>query len=722
MATRQVSTRNMVGLKSLSFIRPQTVSFKIAGTKPLTRLYAFFDGVGVDVWITPTGGSLGNAVTTNSAGEASGTFSIPSMTFNTGERILKFQDSPSYEDSSIPGSLSGSASAKYTANGMQQTYQETINNVNQIVTVFAPAPAQSPSSNGNGGSRDPLAQSFFTYGVTNGCYVTKVDLFFQSKDTSIPVTLEIREMENGFPSGKRVSIHSTLTKSPADVFVSSNAATPTTFTFSRPIYLAENRDYCLVLLSNSNKYHVWTSKLGETSVETGKAIFEQPFIGTLFKSENNITWTAEQTEDIKFTLYKANFTSLTGATTYKANSPITAFPGTLFTVTSGSPVISAKFPIQHGYKTGDFMSLAGKAGETYRGIPNATISNPVGFAVTVIDAYNITFSVGVNATSSGTLEASGVLNHVYVNAQGSGYVSPSITFSGGGGTGAAATAVVSGGKIISVTVTNPGSGYTSTPTLLLTDGSGSGAQLQPVSEATFAISLNRKFQEILPDLVIDKPPSTDVSGSTKTSSESYVVGEFQNSPIKKTTNVGKLAALVSPLVETASFGASNATEFVLNMTSDSPNVSPLLDIGQVPSLRARNMLINDITNSASELTPASGTAQARYISQINTVETLSKDIRVLVEAASNEKTSFEVFVRTSVSGSTIAHTDRAWVKLVPTSLTSLSPNLDEYRDYTFNTGTSLEPFDVYDIKIVLYTSAKYAYPKIANYRSIVLAT
>jgi len=65
---------------------------------------------------------------------------------------------------------------------------------------------------------------------------------------------------------------------------------------------------------------------------------------------------------------------------------------------------------------------------------------------------------------------------VVVTAGGSGYVSaPTVGFTGGGGSGAAATAWVSGGAVVGVVITNPGTGYTSAPTIGFTGGSGSGA-------------------------------------------------------------------------------------------------------------------------------------------------------------------------------------------------------------------------------------------------------
>jgi autotransporter-associated beta strand protein len=52
---------------------------------------------------------------------------------------------------------------------------------------------------------------------------------------------------------------------------------------------------------------------------------------------------------------------------------------------------------------------------------------------------------------------------------------PTVTISGGGGTGATATATVSGGAVTGITVTNGGSAYTTVPTVTISGGGGSGA-------------------------------------------------------------------------------------------------------------------------------------------------------------------------------------------------------------------------------------------------------
>src|SRR5262249_28061495 len=55
-----------------------------------------------------------------------------------------------------------------------------------------------------------------------------------------------------------------------------------------------------------------------------------------------------------------------------------------------------------------------------------------------------------------------------INSGGSGYTSaPTVTITGGGGSGAMATATVTNGVVTAITVTNPGTGYTSAPTVTI---------------------------------------------------------------------------------------------------------------------------------------------------------------------------------------------------------------------------------------------------------------
>lgn len=73
----------------------------------------------------------------------------------------------------------------------------------------------------------------------------------------------------------------------------------------------------------------------------------------------------------------------------------------------------------------------------------------------------------------------GQVSFVKLTATGSGYSSPpSVDFSGGGGNGASATALISHGKVVAIRLDSPGAGYTSAPVVALNGGGGSGASAQ----------------------------------------------------------------------------------------------------------------------------------------------------------------------------------------------------------------------------------------------------
>ena len=60
---------------------------------------------------------------------------------------------------------------------------------------------------------------------------------------------------------------------------------------------------------------------------------------------------------------------------------------------------------------------------------------------------------------------------------GSGYTTPpTVNFTGGGGTGATATATITNGQVTAVTVTAPGTGYTTVTTVSFSGGGGAGAR------------------------------------------------------------------------------------------------------------------------------------------------------------------------------------------------------------------------------------------------------
>ena len=88
---------------------------------------------------------------------------------------------------------------------------------------------------------------------------------------------------------------------------------------------------------------------------------------------------------------------------------------------------------------------------------------------TQFQAYTQDTTVGLFMVDATEMSAGGDnVTDVSLINYGSGYVeAPGVSFSNGGGSSAAASATISGGKVSNITITNTGSGYTSNPTVTI---------------------------------------------------------------------------------------------------------------------------------------------------------------------------------------------------------------------------------------------------------------
>jgi hypothetical protein len=155
---------------------------------------------------------------------------------------------------------------------------------------------------------DPIAQSFFVDAGTypKGLFLTSIVLYFNTADASTPVTLELRNMENGTP-GSRILPNGKVIVPGQAVSTSSTAGNGTAFAFDTPVYLQPNTEYCFVVKSASLGYNLWCSRTGDVDVATGNMITSQTAGGVLFKALNDTSWLPDSTEDVKFDIYAAQF-------------------------------------------------------------------------------------------------------------------------------------------------------------------------------------------------------------------------------------------------------------------------------------------------------------------------------------------------------------------------------------------------------------------------------
>src|SRR6056300_1327742 len=407
----------IVNVAFVPFIRSRTITFSATRMKPNTRVYPFFDNIDISSYVTDSGG--GSTLETDNNGALSGTFVIPSPTvdanprWRTGTRVFRLTSSQTDARTDVETS----AEADYVARGILETVQNTIISTREPQLVRESTSdtrsivrTSTRASERTIGWVDPLAQTFLIDNV-GGVFLTSIDLYFASKDSNIPVTLQIREVVNGYP-GKTILPFSEKTLNPSAVSTSTDGTTATTFTFNSPVYLQENTEYCFVLLANSNNYTTYVGRLGETVLGSDRTISQQPYAGVLFKSQNGSTWTAEQNEDMKFKLKRAEFSNVTGNVTFVNDTlPSRTLKNNPLRTTSGSDVIRVFHPNHGMHGTSNNVTISGlEASTSYNGINGSSINGTyTRISNVTLDSYDVQIADSSTATSTGDTGGSTVV-------------------------------------------------------------------------------------------------------------------------------------------------------------------------------------------------------------------------------------------------------------------------------------------------------------------------
>lgn len=145
---------------------------------------------------------------------------------------------------------------------------------------------------------DPVGQTFFP---TDGD-LTGIDVWFDAKDATAPVTLTLRITANGFPTASYIA-QATLLPPQASL------TGPTRFTFAKPVRVSSAEQYAVVVASNSSAWKVRFAKLGKANAgPAGGFIANQPYgAGVMFASSDGRVWTPYQDQDLAFRVYMAKY-------------------------------------------------------------------------------------------------------------------------------------------------------------------------------------------------------------------------------------------------------------------------------------------------------------------------------------------------------------------------------------------------------------------------------
>jgi hypothetical protein len=676
----------VVSVAFAPFIRAKDVAFTAKDMRPLTRIYPFFDGIDVSAYVTPTGSSAGAALTTDAAGEATGTFAIPdpetsgAPKWRTGKRTFRLTTSST---NSLVGDIFTSAEADYTAKGMIQQVQETIVSTrepqisrtdvveDQTITrtaiderntqVWAGSPPRPPRRN-----RDPIAQSFFV-DSTNGIFLTSCQLYFSSKSSISPVQVQIRTMVNGYPSQTIVPFGQVFVDS-GDVNTSTDASAATTFTFPSPVFLKENTEYCFVAKSNSDEYTVYTARMGQKTLDDNRLISKQPYFGGMFKSQNGSTWTAEQNEDVKFILNRASFTENTTGTVHLVNDivPTKTLKQNPLTTTSGSAVITVHHPNHGMHSTSANVTIAGVPSGSHNGIAHSNINGTYTTIGNIkLDSYTITAQNSDTASASG--ECAGLNN---------------------------------------VTATR-----------------------------------NILYDVIQPVVGSIQPPGTSLSGTMRNTTGKTLEGSESEYSLAATSKAVPATfnednymtaphLIASAINETNEMSGSKSFNLAISLSTptDNNNISPVIDTQRLSAFLIQNRLNNPVDGTTpdftEETTNTGGSSAAKYMTRPVILKDDATALDIRVSANVRSTSTVKLYYRVTSAEDARKLGDVAWRGFNDdgTSDATVEPAKDDvtFKEHQFS-ASGLPEFTAFQLKVVL-TGTNSSYPPILrDMRGIALA-
>ena len=730
----------------IPFCRSANISFSATGMKPLTRVYPFFDKQAITAYVTPTGGSLGGNLVTDAAGSVSGTFALPdpkvtgNPKFRTGERNFRLTSSPTNVQVPDPETF---AQAIYAATGILNTVQESlIATRNARIEVRRVTERRNLARRGVTRDRivgwwDPLAQSFMPQ-QEGGEFLTKVDIFFSQKDDNIPVTCQIREMQNGYPTTKVVP-NGSKTLLPADVSTSNDATVATTFTFDEPVYVKNGVEHCIVLFTDSVKYLAWISRMGELDVGGSRLVSEQPYLGVLFKSQNNTTWSAYDLEDLKFNLYRAKFDTTKQANITLTNDalPVKTLETNPVRIFNTSNVVKINHRDHNMHSTSNNVTIANVASEG--------ISTTLNGAVTSGDT-SLTLTSSTGFPSSGTVELK--INSEILQATISGTTVSAIN-SGSGTTAShdnGATVelhMVKGIPLSEINKTHTAIGnigidyYTITTTTSGTsDGTVGGSSVTATENAQIdGIQMavpTMEFPDTTLTCKLRTTSSTSVSGS-QTSFQLAAAASAETVTINDNYYFENSRMVCSPINETNELAGSKSFFSTFTMTTTKDNLSPVVDLDRKTAICFSNRLDN--VDSSSDYYPSDEYVgpeepdgdknEAIYCTRKVTLKNPATAIKVLFDAVKFSSAEIQVMYKILRSDDASDFDELGWNYFNTTGVSDTTVNSSaNYYDFLERefTANDLPEFISFAIKIRMQGTNSAEPPRIKNIRAIALAT
>lgn len=658
-------------------------------------------------------------LSTDEHGSFSGILQLPAGTFRTGDKLLRVDNRTTAND---PDSATTFAQGIFTASSLA-TKSQSLNFGGTVQaaaksTVFSSVQQQKNILISQYSyTVDPVAQSFIIDQNTypNGAFIKSIKVFFKSKPTqnsAPPVKLFIVDTLNGYPNGQVID-GTLVTKTVYEINTSDNpqyldANTYTEFEFEYPVYIRSGNLYAFILQTTSPDYVVWVAQQNQIAVASSASeippsspsyvtpttitkIGGSPYIGALFESQNGITWNADQTKNMMFTIENCVFNT--------ASTPSVQF------------VVPKKVPLRK--MVGVDLDYANNAN-------TITNTNGIFFGQDVrADAFNITTT---DFSPTGT-----TISYTYTPTLYSDYTidSSKSVQPGKYGTTMADHIYLDDGRGPRVLDSNSSSSFTLTASLATTD-----QYVSPIisddGTSVFAIKY------LINNMSIANSDITVTSGNT-----AGVTAIYTSTPpavtISAPTGLGGSQAYATANLVSNGSGGYIVDKINVTTAGSGYITTPTVTI-------ASNGTVSATATVSGETSAKGGNGWVRYITKkvVLTPENDSGDLRVYYTAYKPSGSNIYVYYKILNRNDTAAFNDQNWQLMTDISAGSASNSLsrddlkeyvaapgtggspDNFVTYTSTSGVTYNQFSQFAIKIVMASSDTARTPVIHDLRVLAL--
>jgi hypothetical protein len=654
------------------YMRSRIVAFVATNMKPNTTLHAFFDDINVDEYcvqgnlneddfpIIPgvpiavaegqedlvvkqqVGFNWGEGLTSDANGFVCGLFRIPEAQFRTGDRVFQLTN---VDDLVIGASAQITTSkATFTADNIAVTKGSTTINIRQpefnytetvkertiqsiSVDVVDNTPQQTYIHD------DPIAQSFYVEPpeYIPGVFMTGVGVYFKSKDQNLGCSVYLCEMENNMPDTRRILASSYLESSA--ISTSNNASLETKFNFDYPVYLLRNQYAFFVQPDgNSPEYLIWTAETGGYDVSSNTQIFSNPYTGLMFISANRDTWTAFQKEDLKFNIYRPNFTSNTGTAIFKNDDDE-------FLTVDGFTKANSSTRLEIGDTVFTVNTTSVDVANINSIIANTLVTNFVSGRIQYFDEANGTLWLD-SSTANSTTYFSNTTN-----------------------------------KTIAIYRPQDASNTSHINVSTL------------VAYANIVTVNNLKYHAVVPKFGILEPTRTSLSFSFKGTSNSNTFDTKYQNVINELDYqfIDNERHIVSRSNEITSLSSNKSSEFKIELSTENSLISPVINLSRKVMMFVQNIINDDNTDEHTRY----GNAASKYISKkvVLADGQEAESLNIYLTAYRPVETNVEVYAKFLNNEDPQPFDDKVWTKLQYANnsnfIYSSQTNTSDFKEYLF---------------------------------------